>query len=69
MLDGSCRTPIGGLATVDGGELHLRGIIVKPDGSAAHEASRRGSVDDAAEVGAEVGAELRRAGGPGFFDG
>ena len=48
VLDGSCRTPIGGLATIEGGELQLRGIIVKPDGSAAHEASRHGSVDDAA---------------------
>ena len=69
VLDGSCRTPIGGLATVAGGEVHLRGIIVRSDGSAAHEASRRGGVDNAAEVGAAVGEELRRAGGPGFFDG
>jgi hydroxymethylbilane synthase len=68
VLDGSCRTPIGGLATLDGGVLSMRGIIVRPDGSAAHEAERQGSVDDAGSIGAEVGAELRRAGGPGFFE-
>ena len=69
VLDGSCRTPIGGLATLDGGTLTIRGIIVRPDGSAAQEASRRGGLDDAERLGAELGAELRRAGGPGFFDG
>jgi hydroxymethylbilane synthase len=69
VLDGSCRTPIGGLAVIEGGEVHLRGVIVRPDGSAAHEASLSGSIGDAAEVGAEVGAVLRRAGGSGFFDG
>jgi hydroxymethylbilane synthase len=69
VLDGSCRTPIGGLATLDGGVLSMRGIIVRADGSAAHEADRQGDAGDAAAIGAEVGAELRRAGGPGFFDG
>jgi hydroxymethylbilane synthase len=69
VLDGSCRTPIGGLATLDGGVLSMRGIIVRPDGSAAHAAERQGSIDDAGSIGAEVGAELRRAGGPGFFEG
>lgn len=69
VLDGSCKTPIGGLATLDGGSLLIRGVIVKPDGSEAHEASARGSPDEAERLGAEVGAELRRAGGPGFFDG
>ena len=32
VLDGSCRTPIGGLAEIDGDSLRFRGIIVKPDG-------------------------------------
>lgn len=68
-LDGSCRTPIGGLATTDGDLLSIRGIIVRPDGSEWHEASARGSPDEAERLGAEVGVALRRAGGPGFFDG
>lgn len=36
VLDGSCRTPIGGLARLDGERLTFDGIIVRPDGSEAH---------------------------------
>ena len=32
-LDGSCRTPIGGLARADAAVLHLRGLVAYPDGS------------------------------------
>jgi hypothetical protein len=32
-LDGSCETPIAGLAELDGGTLRLRGEILRPDGS------------------------------------
>jgi hydroxymethylbilane synthase len=69
VLDGSCRTPIGAYAELDHGRLRFRGIIVKPDGSAAHEVERRGSPDDAETIGADAGAELKRVGGPGFFAG
>ncbi len=68
-LDGSCRTPIAALAEIDGDDiLHLRGLVAKPDGSAAHTASRRGPAADAAALGADAGRELRAAAGPGFFD-
>jgi hydroxymethylbilane synthase len=66
-LDGSCRTPIGGLATIAGDELSFRGIIVKPDGSAAHEVERGGRAGDAEAIGAGAGIELAGRGGPGFF--
>ncbi len=69
ILDGSCRTPIGGLAEIDGDALRFRGIIVKPDGTAAHVVERRGTVADGATLGAEAGAELARKGGPDFFSG
>jgi len=68
VLDGSCRTPIGGLAEIEGEALRFRGIIVRPDGSEAHEVERHGSVDDAEAIGADAGAELVRLGGPAFFD-
>ena len=67
VLDGSCRTPIGGLARIDGDHLRFRGIIVKPDGSAAHEVERRGTAGDGAGIGADAGEELARRGGPDFF--
>jgi hydroxymethylbilane synthase len=67
VLDGSCRTPIGGLATIVGEELRFRGIIVKPDGSAAHEVDRRGPIGEAEALGAAAAAELAGRGGSGFF--
>lgn len=67
VLDGSCRTPIGGLARLEADRLVFRGIIVKPDGSEAHAVERRGPVADAEILGADAGAELARRGGAGFF--
>lgn len=67
-LDGSCRTPIGGLAEVDGDAITFRGIIVTPDGSESHRVERNGAVSDAAVIGREAGEELARRGGPNFFD-
>ncbi|MGF1660155.1 MAG: hydroxymethylbilane synthase [Rubrimonas sp.] len=66
-LDGSCRTPIGGLATLEGGEVLLRGEIIRPDGSERHATERRGTVADAAALGADAAEELRARGGEGFF--
>lgn len=68
VLDGSCRTPIAGHAIlVDDGTLHLRGLIVKPDGSQAIATERRGAASDAEAIGRDTGHELKRRGGPGFL--
>ena len=67
-LDGSCKTPIGGHATLSGGVLHFRGLIVKPDGSAAHETSVAGPRNSATTIGADAGRALKQYAGPGFFD-
>ena len=69
LLDGSCRTPIGGLALIDGDRISFRGIIVKPDGSVAHEATRYGDAADGIAIGEDAAAELVRLGGPDFFRG
>ncbi len=66
-LDGSCRTPIGGLAELNGDTLHFRGEIIRPDGSTTHAGSWQGPLGDAARIGAEAGIELRAKGGEGFF--
>jgi hydroxymethylbilane synthase len=68
-LDGSCRTPIAGYATIDGDALSFRGMILRPDGSDVHETARQGRVADAAKLGADAGQELKRRGGSGFFTG
>ena len=67
VLDGSCRTPIGGHATVGGGSVHFRGIIVKPDGSEAFEVWREGRSAAAIELGADAGRELRDRVSADFF--
>jgi len=67
VLDGSCRTPIGGHATVGGGNVRFRGIIVKPDGSAAFEVLREGRSEAATEIGADAGHELRDRANADFF--
>jgi hydroxymethylbilane synthase len=66
-LDGSCRTPIAGHATIAGGTLRFRGMIVKPDGGEAFEAARSGPVRDAEALGTDAGRELRARAGADFF--
>lgn len=66
-LDGSCRTPIGGLAELDGGRLRFRGEIIRPDGSERLTVERCGSAGDAAAMGIDAAEELRTRSGPGFF--
>ena len=66
-LDGSCRTPIAGHATIAHGRVAFRGLIAKPDGSAAFETAREGAAADAAALGADAGRELKARAGADFF--
>jgi hydroxymethylbilane synthase len=66
-LDGSCETPIAGLAVISGDELWLRGEILRPDGSASIAGERRGPVADGAAIGRSLAEELLDRAGPGFF--
>lgn len=68
VLDGSCRTPIAGLAEMDGdGGLSLRGLVARPDGSEVITGARTGAAGDAAALGRDLGAELRARAGPSFL--
>lgn len=67
-LDGSCRTPIAGLATIVGSQLSLYGMILTPDGTVWHDIRTEGPVGDASVLGAEAGAEVRGRAGSSFFD-
>ena len=67
VLDGSCRTPIAGHARVSDGVLRFRGMIIRPDGSEAHEAAREGRCAAAAVLGTDAGRELKARAGPDFF--
>ncbi|TDR89573.1 hydroxymethylbilane synthase [Enterovirga rhinocerotis] len=59
VLDGSCRTPIGGHATVEKGSLAFRGIVLTPDGKRAETVERAGDPADAEAIGREAGRDLR----------
>ncbi|UYV37719.1 hydroxymethylbilane synthase [Rhodobacteraceae bacterium D3-12] len=67
-LDGSCETPIAGLAELSGGTLRLRGEILRPDGSERLADASEGAIEDGAEIGREMAERLLKLAGPGFFD-
>jgi len=67
-LDGSCETPIAGLALIEGDQIWLRGEILKPDGSQVFIGERRGPIADGPDMGRDLAAELLGQAGPDFFD-
>ena len=67
VLDGSCRTPIAGHASIKGGRLVFRGLVLRPDGSDSREVAGEGFVSDAAAIGRAAGEELRARLPSGFF--
>lgn len=67
VLDGSCRTPIGGLAELKGESLTLRGEVLSLDGRTRHFYELGGHASDAAGLGERVGAELRALAGDGML--
>jgi len=67
-LDGSCETPIAGLAELQGGQVHLRGEVLRPDGSEAINDHATAPIEDAAILGQELAKKLLSEAGEGFFD-
>ncbi|MFC3691340.1 hydroxymethylbilane synthase [Chenggangzhangella methanolivorans] len=59
ILDGSCRTPIAGLARVEGDALAFRGLVLSEDGARTVEGEIRGGATDAERLGAEAGRDVR----------
>ena len=58
-LEGSCRTPIAGLARLEGGRLRFRGEVLRTDGSESFDIEREGPPAEAAPIGAEAGRALK----------
>ncbi|WP_116086094.1 hydroxymethylbilane synthase [Tropicimonas sp. IMCC34011] len=67
-LDGSCETPIAGLAEFEDGALRLTGEVLRPDGSEAIGETQVAPVEDGAELGRAMALRLLEQAGPGFFD-
>lgn len=66
-LDGSCRTPIAGLAELDCDRLTFRGMVLSPDGTQAFETSREGPASEAVSLGSDAAAELLKRAGADFI--
>lgn len=66
-LDGSCRTPIAGLAELVDGAIRFRGEILSNDGARRLTAARDGSPAAAARLAVEAAEELLAAAGGDFF--
>jgi hydroxymethylbilane synthase len=66
-LDGSCKTPIAGLAVIDNGTLRFRGLILTPDGTEWHAVELTGPAEDAARIGADAAADVLSRAGSDFF--
>ena len=67
-LDGSCETPIAGLAELDGATLRLRGEILRPDGSAAIADEVRGPAEAGEAMGRDLARALKARAPAGFLD-
>jgi len=59
VLDGSCRTPIAGLAEVSGPTIRFHGLVLSPEGDESHEGSGEGPAADAAAIGQDAGLAVR----------
>ena len=66
-LDGSCETPIGGLADLDGGTLRLRGEILRVDGSEVIADDQTAPIEDGVALGREMAAAMLAKAGPDFL--
>ena len=66
-LDGSCRTPIGGLAQKNSEKFKFMGEIISADGQEKIYDVWQGDWAMAEEIGREAGRELKSRGGKNFF--
>ena len=69
VLDGSCRTPIAGLATLSSGTLTLRGQVLSPDGRNSLSCVHEGAASSALVLGERAGGDLLGRGAAKLFDG
>ena len=66
-LDGSCRTPIAGLAQLDGEALRFRGEILAPDGSRHFYTEQNGTRAEAEAIGVAAAERLIEEAGADFL--
>tara|TARA_B100001057_G_scaffold141594_1_gene141299 strand:- start:981 stop:1661 length:681 start_codon:yes stop_codon:yes gene_type:complete len=67
-LDGSCQTPIAGLATIEGSSLKFTGQVLRTDGSESISETASCNIEDGPELGREIAQKILAQAGPKFFD-
>ena len=67
-LDGSCQTPIAGLATIEGSSLKFTGQVLRTDGSESIYETASCNIEDGPELGREMARKILAQAGPKFFD-
>ncbi len=67
-LEGSCRTPMAGLARLSAGEVELAGLILAPDGQTCFRTRRRGRAAAAIALGETAADHLLLQAGPKFLE-
>jgi len=66
-LDGSCKTPIAGLAELEKDLMRFRGLILTPDGTEWFETQTTDAAERAVTIGTEAGEALLARAGPSFI--
>jgi hydroxymethylbilane synthase len=62
-LEGSCKTPIAGHATLNNGTISFSGETLTLDGNRTFRANRTGAAADAHRLGRDAAAEVKENGG------
>ena len=67
-LDGSCETPIAGLAIIEGSSLKFTGQVLRTDGSESIFETGSCNIEDGPELGREIAQKILAQAGSDFFD-
>jgi hydroxymethylbilane synthase len=67
-LDGGCKLPLGAIASDDGEEMEMHGIVASIDGSRTIREALRGSAREPEALGRRLAAALAQAGGRELLD-
>jgi hydroxymethylbilane synthase len=61
-LDGGCQVPIGSYAKIENNLITLKGLVASLDGKIIHKSEKVGPIDDAINIGQDLGEELLKMG-------
>ena len=67
-LNGSCQTPIAGLAIIEGSSLKFTGQVLRTDGSESISETAFGDIEDGPRLGRDMAQKILSQAGPEFFD-